>query len=123
VGHSLPNPTLKIDGKSYDMSGITFDAMGIGPGVTYYIMPQNIYASGSVLLHFLTLSEQHSNQSADLSDTGVAFSLMFGKEWWVSPDWGLGVAGQFMLGSAKAKYFDGRWTTVGAGVLLSATYN
>jgi hypothetical protein len=123
VGYGIPNPTLKSNGANIDMSGITFNAIGVGPGVTYYIMPENMYASGSLLLHFLSLSAQHSNQSADLSDTGVGFSLMFGKEWWVSSDWGLGVAGQFMFGSDKAKYVDARWTTVAGGVLFSATYN
>jgi hypothetical protein len=48
---------------------------------------------------------------------------MVGKEWWVSDDWGLGVAAQLLLGSAKDPYSDAHWTSRGVAVMFSSTYN
>jgi hypothetical protein len=124
VGHMIPDPTYKVSGyPSENWSGDTFNAIGIGPGLSYYIMPENMFVSGSLLFQALTLSSRHSDYSADVANSGIGFSLMLGKEWWVAADWGLGVAGQFLFGSAKDAYVDARWTTVSGGVLLTATYN
>lgn len=48
---------------------------------------------------------------------------MVGKEWWVSDNWGLGVAANFMVGSMKDKDYDTRWTGLSTSILFSATYN
>ena len=44
---------------------------------------------------------------ADSSRSGTAFELMLGKEWWVSPDWGLGIAGELFTASLKDKNMPG----------------
>lgn len=60
------------------------------------------------------------------TDIGVGLHALVGKEWWVSPTWGLGIAGQLFVGSMKdnAEGDDApTWRTVALGLLLSATYD
>ncbi|HEX3698627.1 MAG TPA: hypothetical protein VH374_24865 [Polyangia bacterium] len=58
----------------------------------------------------------------------------FGKEWWVSDNWGLGLAGQVVLGSIKdskilsgvgadAPVSNASWTVAAFNVLFSASFN
>jgi hypothetical protein len=50
---------------------------------------------------------------------------MVGKEWWVTQDWGLGLAGQFQVASMK-DHPDGvstRMTAETFSLLFSATFN
>jgi hypothetical protein len=48
---------------------------------------------------------------------------MVGKEWWVSANWGLGVAGIVHLASMKSTNEDSRVTAETLSLVLSATYN
>jgi hypothetical protein len=58
------------------------------------------------------------------SDWGGGISLMIGKEWWVSDNWGLGIAGQLFGGSAKDKDDeDLQFDTFSVNLCFSATYN
>jgi hypothetical protein len=100
------------------------DIGGVGPGVAYFFMPLNLYLSGTLLLQRVTLSESNdSNRGQALTDVGLAASLMVGKDWWVSDNWGLGVAAQFLLGSARDHYDDSNWTTAAFALMFTATYN
>ena len=84
-------------------------ALGVGPGLTYYLMPLNLYWSAS-----WGLSESFDEAGEPI--TGWSAAHMVGKEWWVSDSWSLGFAGQLL-------YFDfdtdERWTL---GALFSASY-
>ena len=49
---------------------------------------------------------------------------MLGKEWWVSRNWGLGIAGGLFTASLKDKNVPGlTWSAGAASLLFSATYN
>ena len=49
---------------------------------------------------------------------------MVGKEWWVTQDWGLGVAGEVLFASMKdAGDTSITWTGTAFSVVFSATYN
>ena len=64
------------------------------------------------------------NSPAVETDPGFGMDLLVGKEWWVSSSWGLGLAAQFIYGSAKDREPAlERWTTFGGGLLFTATYN
>jgi hypothetical protein len=94
----------------------------IGPGVTYYLMPANVYFSGSVGVGSLSGSDELNGNS----DTGFALDTTIGKEWWVGNNWGLGLAGDFTYLSAKDKDLVGstqNWSVTGFGLRLSATFN
>jgi hypothetical protein len=124
-GHSVHEPKHKLGSASATtVKGEDLDISGIGPGVAYYFMPLNLYLSGTLLLHQVSLSDSHdSNSSYNLTDVGVAGSFMVGKDWWVSDNWGLGVAAQLLLGSAKDRYVDSSWTTAAFALMFAATYN
>jgi hypothetical protein len=60
-------------------------------------MPYNIFISGSVGYAATLIYSKNENGSSisrnDFEDTyGVGLSASVGKEWWVSANWGLGLA-------------------------------
>lgn len=122
--HSIPAPTFSGFGSSQTLDGTEVDILGFGPGIAYYFMPLNLYLSGTLLLQQVQLSDTNdSSNSVALTKTGLGCSLMVGKEWWVSEDWGIGVAAQLLFGSAKDRYADAHWTSRGVAIMFSSTYN
>ncbi len=92
-----------------------------GLGASYYIMPANIYVGGSVGASSLSLT---TDKSTTDSGTGWGLTLNAGKEWWVSDNWGLGVAGQFLFSSVPDKgSSSANLNTAAFGIQFSATYN
>ena len=88
----------------------------IGGGITYYLMPINIYFSGSIGGAKLYLHDDDNDIDGD-SDIGIAGDLTVGKEWWVGNSWGLGLAAVFGFHSIDSA---SGWN---AGVRFSATFN
>jgi hypothetical protein len=106
--------------------GGDLDLFGIGPGIAYYLEPANLYFSGT--LAFSQVSQSTDSSSSDdnstsLTDMGLGMALTVGKEWWVSQNWGLGVAALFHVASMKVKYVDTRMSATALSFLFSATYN
>jgi hypothetical protein len=119
LGTAASNPTVDQDGDSGELDG-TATVASFGPGIAYYL-PGNSYLSGTLLFSQLSVSGDGFDE--DLTDIGFGAALTGGKEWWVSTDWGIGVAGQLGFSSMKAKDVDTRFSAVTFAVLLSATYN
>jgi hypothetical protein len=71
-----------------------------GLGLTYYLMPANVFLSGAV--GFAGMRITLNNVDYD-SDAGFGGRFGVGKEWFVSDSWGLGVAGYFDFAVAKQK--------------------
>lgn len=101
---------------------MVFTTMGIG--VNWYFMPYNFYIASS-------LSYGETQFDGDLldgsSNGGLYLSFWVGKEWWVSANWGLGLAWYVMYGHDKVKektlnetYDTRNWVI---GLCFSATYN
>jgi hypothetical protein len=90
---------------------------GLGIGVTYYIMPVNIYLSPSIGLG--TLSEESDGST----DMGLILDMTLGKEWWVGGSWGLGVAGGFGYHSVPEKDVDVNWSGYDLSLRFTATLN
>ena len=82
-----------------------------------------MYLSGALM--FVTFELDDSNNNAIYqSDTGVGFQGMVGKEWWVSANWGLGLAGELFVASMKDKTDPNTsWTSSAFSLVFSATYN
>ena len=94
---------------------------GFGIGVTYYVMPLNLYIAGS--LGAADANLQIDGETRELRDaSGTAINLMVGKEWWVSDNWGLGVAAQYYRIDMEYAN-DGELDANAAGLLFSATFN
>jgi hypothetical protein len=98
---------------------ITMSAIGIG--VTYYFMPTNLYLSGTLGLGQLEFDLPGVGQ-AD-TDNGLILEGTLGKEWWVSSNWGLGLAGALSLHSFPDDGSDESWSGPSLALRFSATFN
>ena len=121
-GTSASDPTFESNGSSATASGLTATMAGIGPGVAYYL-DGNMYLSGTLLFTKRSFSDSDTNDQLASTNWGIGAGLTFGKEWWVTGDWGLGVSGQFQMASMKDNGYDTRWTAITASLLCSVTYN
>jgi hypothetical protein len=121
--HSISEPSGNPKAGDPTLAGNPVDNFGLGAGVAYYFMPLNLYLSGSLLLQKVLLVKSYAvGSEMQFTKTGLGLSLMVGKEWWVSADWGLGVAAQLFLASAKDR--DGtKWDSGALAILFTATYN
>ncbi len=117
-GGTAFSPKIKQGGREIGTINADLSLSGLGIGVTYYVMPMNLYLSGSVGFGVGTLEVTLGELSTDV---GFAGSVMVGKEWWVSDEWGLGVAGQFMYMRLPDQNVD--VDGLAGGILFSATYN
>lgn len=111
------------------LTGTSTDFVGVGGGVAYYIMPANVLLSGSLLFSGVQLSETEGDDSIELTEMGPGLNLTVGKEWWVSNEWGLGVAAQLLLARlpSSTQLFapEARptWQANALTIAFSATYN
>lgn len=116
-GFLIPDPEMEVLGIPVATNqDIMLSAVGVG--VTYYIMPINIYLSPSIGIGGL------SDESGDGTDLGLALDLTLGKEWWVGGSWGLGVSGAFGFHSVpQSEDADWRWEGYDLSLRFSATLN
>jgi hypothetical protein len=118
------NPTVSVaSGQSANTSNASVTMFGVGPELTYYIMPANVYLSGTVALSRMTLTANGRDANTDY---GFGTRLTLGKEWWVSSHWGLGLAGHISYASNNDPDSQGgshTLTSLAYGVAFSATYN
>ncbi|MCP4676326.1 MAG: hypothetical protein GY854_12600 [Deltaproteobacteria bacterium] len=68
------------------------DVFGLGIGITKYWMPVNVYLTGSIGPSMSLLND--GDEDYDNVAFGVIGKASVGKEWWVSENWGLGIAAQ-----------------------------
>ncbi len=131
LGMIVPDPSVSYGGTSTTSSGTTMALVGFGPGLAYYLEPINLYLSGTVTLSHLEVSYNNYSDDYYYSDynpstesyTGVGFSALVGKEWWVSTNWGLGAALQFHFASMQDDNSDVWMTSYGFALLFSSTFN
>jgi hypothetical protein len=123
-GAGVINPTFKLNGQSASLDNTSITHAAFGVGFTYYIMPSNMYIAGSIGCAQSQLKTTIGNvTNKHETEMGLGVNLMIGKEWWVSDNWGLGLAGQFIYLSPKDKNVDSYLNTIAFGLLFSATYN
>ena len=95
-----------------------------GGGLTYYLMPANVYFTGSVGLGGLGEISASGHQHHH-SKPGLGTSFAVGKEWWIGGQWGLGAAltGAYYQGSLELHDSHSTYRGFSSGVALSATFN
>jgi hypothetical protein len=77
--------------------------------------------SGTLLMTRLTTTLSGTNYS---TNAGFGAKLSIGKEWWVSEHWGMGVAGQFSIGSnIDQGSSPPTWTTITPAIAFSSSFN
>jgi hypothetical protein len=117
------NPDVSFSsGPSGGSSGTQLALFGIGPDFTYYWTPSNVYFTGTLALTRLTVT---ANGRDSNSEYGIGGRVGFGKEWWVSDHWGLGIAGHLSFSTNKDTGSSNPPTlsTWALGATFSATYN
>lgn len=108
-------------------SNLGTDITAVGAGAAYYFGP-NVFAAATVLDAHIDITDSNDANLLQ-SDNGLGLELLFGKEWWASDNWGLGVSGQFIFASMKGKDVDlvlnqvPTWHATSFSLLFSATYN
>jgi hypothetical protein len=95
-------------------------AAGFGAGLTYYLMPANVYLSGTLGSGTLEIEGQHVRGE---TDSGVFLQFSLGKEWWVSDGWALGVAGGTTYHNFNDPDVDHDWSGWSYTLRFSATMN
>lgn len=118
-GWSVTDPEIEISGVTASTDG-DLSLAGFGGGLTYYVMPANIYLSGSLGLGRFEL--KHDNLSAR-SSGGLIVDATIGKEWWVGDSWGLGVALGLSLHSISDEDIEDNWSGGSVAVRFTATMN
>ena len=94
-----------------------------GIGMSWYWMPYNIYISPVLSI---SATEYDGAALKGDSEVGSGLTLSIGKEWWVSDNWGLGVA-LFVFGGSDTvkdqsnKKYDMASSVI--GIMFTATYN
>lgn len=116
------SPSFTVNGLSYGSSSGSVDVVGFGGGAAYYFPEVNMFVLGTLYAARIESSDSGGN-NVGTSDLGWALEGQVGKEWWVSTDWGLGVAGQVVGGRINDRGGSPTWNALSLGLLFSATYN
>ena len=124
-GWWVDDPDQRISDGGLDSGGefqghLTMSAFG--GGITYYLMPINIYFSGSFAAAKLYLDTPYPPYDSD-SDTGIAGDFTVGKEWWVGPSWGIGFAGGMSWHSIPDGGISEDWNGQSFVLRFSTTFN
>jgi hypothetical protein len=99
--------------------------VGIGPNITYYFMPVNIYVSATPSFTRLTVDGPGDGDGS--TEGGFGLRLAVGKEWFLGDNFGLGLNAQAAFASNDDKD-DGTgspptWSSKWFGLALSLTFN
>jgi hypothetical protein len=123
-GWSVSDPDVDVTISGVSGSGTakgTATISAVGGGATYYLMPANVYLSGSA--GFGTFSFDPDTGSSAETDGGLALAFTAGKEWWVANSWGLGVAVGYVFSSLPDKDVSENWSGNAFSVRFTATMN
>jgi hypothetical protein len=123
-------PTIESGTREVETDTDTaFGVIGIGPGIAIYL-PHNFYISSTLAFSRLVIDpDTDVDDDEGATDVGLGLTAAVGKEWWVSSNWGLGLALQLYGGGMRdgdAETEDGEDVVWGAGGLMlafSATLN
>jgi hypothetical protein len=91
-GFSLTDPEMEYGGSTTPLDEASVSSVGIGAGLSYYIMPANLYLSGSLMLAQVSMEFEGTTSE---TEWGPGFLVAVGKEWRVGRRWGLGAAAFF----------------------------
>jgi len=130
-GTTVPDPDYSVSGTTgaAPLTGLDMTMVGFGPGIAYYLQPINVYLSGTLVFSRISFTETSTDYTLGSTDIGFGGSFMAGKEWWITADWGLGIAGQLFVGTMRdhPEYdrivYDARMRAFAFSLLFSATYN
>lgn len=105
----------------------------VGPGITYYT-PENYFATATIAPASVLYQDK---KGATNIDSGFGLSLGFGREWWISNNWGIGFMVQatysrveledidVVIATSLGPYTDNNFviSTWSLSFAITATYN
>jgi hypothetical protein len=114
-------PKVELGGNEADTdTDVSLNLSTIGPFVTFY--PD---AHGGLSLHAMVsygiVSITVDGDETDDNPTGLALTGGAGYDFWVAPEWSIGVFGRFTY--APLKYEDETFTTLAPSLLATFTYH
>ena len=121
-GWTMSDPDAELTSFPKETVSGTVMMSGFGGGVTYYMMPANVYFTGSVGMGSVRFDLPDLGAD-ETSETGIAYTVGLGKEWWVGQSWGLGLSGNFIYHSVPDKTIDEKWAGPSFDLRFSATFN
>lgn len=120
-GWLLSEPDVEFNGSELGSADdVDVDLSAYGAGLTYYLMPANVYFSGSAGAAQLSIDSPSGDGE---TDTGFFGEITIGKEWWVGGSWGLGVAGAAGYHSIPDGDLDESWSGASFALRFTATLN
>jgi len=119
----VPDADMKWSSYSGSRSYSELALSQYGVGLSYYFMPINIYLSLASIFVFAEIKVGDKKKTTEI---GPGINVSLGKEFWVSANWGLGIA--FVAHYSKVKSDEGALGKKDVintyfGVAFSATFN
>jgi hypothetical protein len=108
-------------GPTSKLNGSTLSFVGLGPQLTHYF-GDNFYFSVTPSITGAVYSVNDSGQETR-TDAGIGVAGSIGKEWWVSPRWGIGMELQGWFSSNHQTDGGPTWTLAGSTLAFCATFN
>lgn len=112
------------------LDSTTFTAVHLGLGITYWLMPANVYLAASIGPARTSVENAPVRfgveiPTSDVSDVGVGAHLGIGKLWWLDRRWGLGASFSLALSTAENDLGDAtsHRTLVAPTLALSTTFH
>ena len=99
--HSTLDP--EVDGYRGNRArpGTSVTTAALGAGVGYYLMPAQVFFTGSLLVAQTRAVDRPTERLLGKTELGPAMALSIGRDWWMSPSWTFGVVGRLQLGRFK----------------------
>jgi hypothetical protein len=120
-GSTAFDPNVALNGQHLgEATDSSTSLTAIGAGITYWVMPLNLYLSGTLGLGKADFSREGTSTDADWA---FAMQALVGKEFWVGEEWGVGFAAQFFWSKVPIEEETGSGSYLGFNVCFSATYN
>ena len=131
IGRNVPGPELETVGGTQTLEDDVVLSDGTaGIGLTYYVMPANVFFSGTLGVGRFTLQNVDDDDSDPVeTNPGLSLHAKVGKEWWVSDNWGLGVSlGYGFVGAERDEDgnnddFNGDYASHKVYLMFNTTFN
>lgn len=119
---AVSGPTITMGGQTVTAPDNFYIGEGmLGAGIAHYT-ENNLFFSGAVGSGNFTILDVNKSGSSSTSGRGLSFQLKFGKEWWVSDNWGLGLNLNYSKTMVSLPYSE-ELNSNRFGVQFCATFN
>lgn len=129
IDRTVRGPELETAGGAEELDDdIALSDATLGVGLTYYLMPANVFVGGTLGVGTFRLRNVADDDDPVDTNPGLSFHAKIGKEWWVGNNWGLGVAvGYGFVGAERDEGsdadFNGEYASHKLYVLFNTTFN